>query len=195
MKYYLKARKLALLILITGFYFSACKNLEVHPEQKMEGDTYFSVKQFFDDQWATRHGQPITLTRISTFNGISDSAFLGLDSALWQNIRHIFDEADIGDPKFLGQYKFSLFTDDQTDITFLNYEAEKPNLFMRKMNIGMDQFTHKVRTLYIETQQKNRIYTRTQKLLYVPDKIIQIQEFEKSAIAPEKELKIEYIYS
>jgi len=195
MKYYLKIFKAALLAFILGICFSACKSEILKPEAKAEQETYFSVKQFFDDQWKTRHGIPYTLMRVSTFNGISDSTYLGLDSTLWQNIRHVFDEADIGDPKFLGQYQFNLFSDDQTDVIFLNYEAKNPTLFMRKMNIGMDQFTHRVRSLYIETEQQNRIYKRKQKLLYAPNKLIQIQEFEQSALAPEKDLKIEYIYA
>lgn len=188
-----KAPGSLLLVGIFSVLFFACKskNDPVNPEDQ---ETYFSVRQFLDDQWATRHGQPVILLRITVFNGTTDTSFVSLDSTLWSTIRMKFDQADIGDPKFLDQYRFNLFEDKDLQLINLNYEAKSGDLFTRKMNIGVDAFNNRVRTVYIETNKHNKVYQRSQKLYYAPDRIIQIQEYEKSATMPEKSLKVEYHY-
>jgi hypothetical protein len=163
-------------------------------EKPKDQETYFSVRQFLDDQWKTRKGQPIALLRITSFNGTSDSSFVNLDSTLWSNIRMKFDQADIGNPKFLDQYRFNLFEDADLQLVNLNYEAKSDELFTQKMNIGVDAFNNRVRSVYIETRIRNKVYRRSQKLYYAPDRVIQIQEYEKSATMPEKDLKVEYHY-
>jgi hypothetical protein len=157
--------------------------------------TYFSIKDFFKDQWNTRRGSPYTLLRIVTLNGKTDSAFVDLDSTLWFSLKAKFDAADIGDRKFLDQYNFDLLEDDVSETRYLHYEAKNPELFMRKMDIGADQFTNLVKSVYIETREGGKAFERSQKLQYIPDRIFQIQEYEKSAAAPEKNLKIEYRYN
>src|SRR6218665_3679923 len=77
--------------------------------------TYFSLKDYFDDQWKTRSGSPYTLLKIQTVNGKTDTAYAPLDSALWLEIRAPFDAADIGDKKFLGHYKYDSFEDETTE--------------------------------------------------------------------------------
>jgi hypothetical protein len=105
-----------------------------------------------------------------------------------------FDQADIGNPKFLDQYRFNLFEDADLQLVNLNYEAKSDELFTQKMNIGVDAFNNRVRSVYIETRIRNKVYRRSQKLYYAPDRVIQIQEYEKSATMPEKDLKVEYHY-
>ncbi len=158
------------------------------------GDSYFSIRSFFDDQWKTRKGIPYTLLRIVNLNGKTDSSFVALDSILWQQLRAPFDAADISDRKFIGQYNFDVFDDESTQTSNLNFDAKTPDLFMQKMYIGADQFSHKVQSVYIETRTTRDGYTHSQKLNYIPDRIVQIQEFEKSTATPAKNLTIEYRY-
>lgn len=157
-------------------------------------ETYFSVSQFLDDQWANRSGLPYTLQRIATINGQSDTAYVLLDSVLWKNIRAPFDDADIGTAAFLDKYKFEFFEDETTEQNNYIYQAKDQDLLMQKMVIGADMFTDMVRSVYIETNDSRKGYTRTQKLSYFPDQTIQIQEFEKSSATPEKDLIIIYKY-
>lgn len=188
-----KSYRFLLLLGVFSILFSACKNKR-NPAKPEDPETYFSVQQFLDDQWATRHGQPVSLLRIISFNGMTDSSFVNLDSTLWSTIRAKFDEADIGNPKFLEQYTFNLFEDKDLQLINLNYEAKLPDLFTRKMYVGVDAFNNRVRSVYIETNKQNKVYRRSQKLYYAPDRVIQIQEFEKSLTMPEKDLKVEYHY-
>jgi len=176
-------------------FLSACK-----PEVRQETlpgaakDTYFSVKQFLDDQWRMKGGQPYVLLRNTFFNGKADSAYVPLDSALWQTIRGQFDAADISASKFLGQYTFELYEDRDMGLVNYDYEAKRPELFTRRMIISADNFSNRIRSVYIETERRNKVYVRTQKLNYVPDNFIQLQEFQKSVATPAARLQVDYYF-
>lgn len=174
--------------------FASCKGGADTPTVAEEQETYFSIKQFLDDQWKNREGVPYTLLRVASFNGVSDSAFVPLDSTLWHSLRSRFDETDISDPRFFGRYTFNTFEEEALDLINLYYEAIDPELFTRKLNIGIDYFTGRVRSVYVETSKKNAVYEKKGKLLYVPDRLIQVQEYEKSVVSPRKQLNVAYYF-
>lgn len=176
------------LLLLAGL--SACKDKKKNPGGE-EG--YMSVRQFLDDQWNTMQGQPFTYTRIINLNGIRDTSFVPLDDQLWKTIRTPFDAADISSPKFLGKYNFSVAEDPVNGLVNFNYEAKSPEEYVQKMIVVMDGFNHRAKSIYIETLKKSNVYYRSQKLNYIPGRSILIQEFEKSAAAPQKDLRIIYI--
>lgn len=157
--------------------------------------TYFSIKDYFDDQWNTRRGSPYTLMKIHNVNGKADSAFVALDSVLWFSMRAPFDAADISDKKFLGMYKFDAFEDETTQTTHLYYESISPDLYLQKMDISADVFTNRVKSVYMETKSVKDGHLVSQKLQYIPDRIFQIQEFDRAAGQPEKNTKLEYRYN
>ena len=177
---------------------SAKKEPESQAGQQVQdtaaGDAYFSIKDFFNDQWKTRKGIPYTLLRVVNLNGQIDSSFVDLDSTLWAQLRSPFDAADISDKKYMGQYNFEMFDDESSQSANLNFDAKTPELFLQKMYINADQFSHLVRSVYMETKTARDGYIHNQKLTYIPDNIIQIVEYEKATATPVKNLKIEYRY-
>lgn len=157
--------------------------------------TYFSIKQYFNDQWKTREGNPYTLLKLQTLNGKTDSAFIPLTNELWAAMRAPFDAADISDKKFLGYYKFDSFTDETTETTHYYYESISPDLYLQKMDISADQYNNRVRSVYLETKRVENGHHVSQKLQYIPDRIFQIQQFEKADGQKEQNSKLEYRYN
>lgn len=175
---------------------SGCKWLDkdkVQPKHN-NAETYYSIKGFLDDQWRYLEGQPITLLRVATFNGHSDSSFVRLDSTVWKEIRKQFDATDIGESRFIGQYDFSMYDEDALNQVVLTYTAKNKELLTRKMDIGMDNVTQRIGTIYIETHSGNRSYEKTQKLTYIPRQVISIQAFEKSVISKPENLRVAYYF-
>ncbi len=161
-------------------------------EELAEKGTYFSIKQFIADQWSLYHGQPYGLQKIVYLNGKVDSAMVSAYDLDWAPIFKVFFETDISDKKFLGKYDFSKFADDATMTHNFFYEANDPKLFTRKLQISADNVNNKIRSIYIETQKQGQWSSKTQKLFYMPVKVISIQEYEKTAPNTVKELRIEY---
>lgn len=185
------------LLLLSLGLFSGCKYIKEKtrlPENKDNEETYFSIKQFLDDQWNLLHDQPILLLRVAEFNGKKDSAYVELDSTVWRNIRKQFDPADISNPRFLGQYDFSYFEENRLNMITLNYTSKNKKLFTKTIDIEMDNHTQRVRSIYIETSRNNRTYMKSQKLTYFPRNLIRIQTFEKSVISKSEELSISYYF-
>lgn len=188
MKIVLKYLTICLLFLIPF----ACNSKKERNHEEKEG--YFSVSQFLDDQWKNREGIPYTLLKVTNFNGIIDSSFVGLDSITWKEIRKYFDAADISNPELVGKYHFSHYDEDVLNLAMFSYEAASEKLWVQKTDIGYDQTNNRIKMVYIETQKKNFVSLEKQKLLYIPDETIQIQTYQKTLISKAKDLKITYYF-
>ncbi len=174
--------------------FASCqqKNGEIKTKKQDDGRTYFSVKQYIHDQWTIYKDQPFGFNKFVYLNGKMDSSLVNVDQVDWGAIIKPFFDADIGDKKFLGQYTFTAFQDQTTQTVNFYYEAKNDKLFTRKFQIMADDVTAKVRSIYIETERNSRGSHFTQKLFYIPLKVISIQEFDHSTPGPAKELRVEY---
>lgn len=182
------------IILLTTLGFLACKNKaeKENAIPRSSSGTYFSIIDFTKDQWATYHGQPFSLQRITTFNGQQDSVMLSALKMQWSTIFKKFFETDISDPKYLNQYDFSTFEEPTTQARTFTYTAKKPELFTQKLEITADLYTRKIRSIYIETQKNTFWNKQSQKLLYAPLRVIQIHEWNDPKIGTDKDLLVEY---
>src|SRR6478752_7644162 len=91
-----------LLLCICGLSLFACKEKQksssaeekttpvVPVKVEDTSERYFSIRDYFDDQWNTRRGSPYTLLKIHKVNNKTDSAFVALDSVLWFSMRAPF---------------------------------------------------------------------------------------------------------
>lgn len=180
------------LILISAFApILGCKQKAAPVPATADKGTYFSIKQFTQDQWNTFHGEPITLVKTVTENGKTDSSYVNAYNMDWGWVFKLFFASDISDKKFLDHYNFNMFADDNTATMNLYYEAKDKNLFTRKLMISADQNNRKIKSIYIETE-KDGWSSFSQKLYYLPMKLIQIQEYKKPFIGPAKETVTEY---
>jgi hypothetical protein len=179
------------LLLFITVSFISCKR-SPKPSIDKQADTYFSVKQFVDDQWKTFHGQPFGMIQIVSIDGKQDTILTNAYAVDWAAIIRPFFESDISNKKFLGQYTFSSFPEESTESINLYYEANNPKLFTRKLIIIIDDVNAKIKSIYVETEKRTRWNTTTQKLFYIPVKLISIQEFERSTPGPTKEVRVAY---
>lgn len=179
------------LFLISILLFS-CKAKEETNEFKDVKGTYYSIKGYIYDQWTIYHDQPFGLVKIVKLDGKVDSSYVSALDMDWGSILELFIETDISDPKFLGKYDFTGFQDMSTSSTNYFYEAKDKKLFTRRLEIVTDSYNNKIKSIFIETQKKTSISTKTQKLLYIPLKTISIQEVENSKIGAETEVYLEY---
>lgn len=170
-------------------FLGACQQEEKKQAEEQEtGPGYFSIKEFAADQFGTFWGQPFTLQKIIHLNGKTDTLYKDAYNMEWGEILKLFFETDISAPEFLGKYQFSDFEDNITQTRNFYYEAIDPKLFTQKLQIMVDPFSLKIKSIYIETSSEQK----QGKLLYIPLKTIQIQEYSNSFTAGEKTLQIEY---
>ncbi len=159
-----------------------------------EGETYFSIKGYFTDQWRYKRGDPYTLLKLVYGTAGTDSTYVVLDSTLWFSLCSRFNAADISAPAFLGKYRFDMFEDRGTEMTYLHYEAKTPELFLQKMDIAANIYNNMVRTIYLETKKEDGSGLVTQKLQYIPDRSFQIQEYVKRPGAAAQNMHVEYLF-
>lgn len=164
-------------LLLIVLLFAACNNKKEEKEDysNVEGN-YFSINQYMLDQWNTFSGEPFVIKKMMWINGkTEDSSYSNSDTINWARLFTIFSETDISDRKYLGQYTFNQFDDNQDGTHNFFYMAKDPDLFTQKLLLTADQENMKVKGIYIETFKKSATDEVTQKLYYSPMKKIQIQ--------------------
>ena len=179
-----------LLVLALG---SCKKKNAVTDEYKNVSGHYFSVGQFALDEWNTFAGEPFVIVKSVRVNdGKADSSYTNSDTINWAPIIHTFMETDISDRKLLGKYKFTQFEDNNDETHNFFYEAVDEDLFTQKLLITIDQYTRKVRGIYIETMKNTAWSEKIQKLYYSPLRTIQIITDERPRLGSKKLTVVEY---
>ena len=188
----MSARFAVCLFALVGLFISCKPSKKEEKTAPAGGPGYFSIAQFISDQWNTHRGQPYGMQKVVYMNGKVDSSMISAFDVDWGPIFKTFIATDISDLKYLDRYSFSEFADDATMTHNFFYEAKEESLFTRKLHIAADDVNHRVRSIYIETSKNGKWSNFSQKLFYMPMKVISIQEFEWAETGPTKELRVEY---
>ena len=181
------------LILLAGLViFSSCQKHAADDRPVVADSAYFSIKQFAADQMHTYYGAPYTLHRISHLDGSLDSTMVTFFNMDWSSILNTFFATDISARKYLGKYSFSMSDDETTGGRGYMYTATDPDIFTRTLQINTDPSNNRITSIYIETAKGDFFGSKSQKLLYVPLRIIQIQETEHNLFRKARNLRIDY---
>jgi hypothetical protein len=173
---------------------TSCQKYKTSDLVVNDGDTYFSIKQYAADQIQMFAGVPHSLYRITELNGEKDTTIANFLDMDWAPIFQAFSAADIAQQKFVGQYDFSEYDDNTTGSRGLMYTA-KPQfseLLTRVLQINTDPTNNRITSIYIETVKKDFWSSTKQKLLYVPLRVMQIQEEKHYLIGKARNLRVDY---
>jgi len=166
----------ALLLLCTQTLVScrADKN-KIVKDTVLKGN-YYSVKQFFQDQWNSFEGQPYSLYKITEdAKGIDTQMVSALDLN-WRSIAVQFWDTDISDSSFRSKYVVNTFQDPSMQTMTLYYEAKDEQLVTQVLQVVVDLLNKKIKSIFITANKTRNGLHLVQKLLYKPLKTIQIQE-------------------
>lgn len=166
----------ALLLLCTQTLVScrADKN-KIVKDTVLKGN-YYSVKQFFQDQWNSFEGQPYSLYKIAEdAKGIDTQMVSALDLN-WRSIAVQFWDTDISDSSFRSKYEVNTFQDPSMQTMTLYYEAKDEQLVTQVLQVVVDLLNKKIKSIYITANKTRNGLHLVQKLLYKPLNTIQIQE-------------------
>jgi hypothetical protein len=171
----------------------SCQKKEEPPKTPYTGASYFSIIEYGSDQFRTYWGQPFSLEKVRIEDGkVTDSGIVAAARVDWAKVLKPFFESDISHAKYLDQYSFSSVDDDLTNSRTYIYEAKDKKLFTQMLQIATDPFTNKIKSVFVETTDGDKFSSQTQKLFYIPVKLIQIQQFESSMIGKNKNIRTEY---
>ncbi len=165
-----------ILVALVAINFASCKKKAPKEDYSNIQGNYFSIYKCALDEWNNYTGMPFAIIKTTRINkGKYDTSLSNSDTINWAPILLTFFATDISDRKYLGQYNFNQFDDNEDETHNFIYLAKDPDMFTQKLLITIDQKTMKVKGIYIETYKKTVTEERTQKLYYNPLKTIQIQ--------------------
>ncbi len=170
----------------------SCQRYAARNEIVNEKDTYFSIKQFAADQIRLLWGQPHSLYKVTYLDGAVDSTLVNFVNLDWSPLLKTFGESDISNKKIIGKYAFAQYEDGLTATRNFIYTAKDPKLFTRTLQIATDPSNNRITSIYIETSKHDFFGGVRQKLLYVPLRIIQVQETQSSKLGKARNLRVEY---
>lgn len=181
----------AVSLLLLAVMISCSSKMDTYPEGYEEGDEYFSMKEFFDDQWKNKSELPYVYAKVTKVNDVvEDSVIMDWTNEAFAEIREEFEKADIGAPGYLGQYNFTLLED--LNSRTLLYEALDKDAFTQKLILVLDAENNKITSVYAETKDEGIFSTENSKMTYIPDGTIQIVKFRKHMFSKKKEIIITY---
>ena len=183
---------LLLLLLTLAICGASCKSNTGDNEPPPADSSYFSIRQFIKDQIDTYYGAPYTLYRVARLDGQVDSTLVDFFNMDWGSVLGTFSATDISARKYLGSYSYSMSDDDITGNRGHAYSATDPKAFTRLLQINTDPSNNRITSIYIETAKRDFFGSKTQKLLYIPLRIIQIQEREGNLLSKDRDLRIDY---
>jgi hypothetical protein len=191
-----QALLVAVLFLAGSVFTLSCthKSPELQPSANSDSAQY-SIRAYVRGQIRQLYDQPLVLDRIEQTGNARDSSFVPITALDWKNVIPAFVKSDISAPEFIGQYRFSIADDDLTATRVLTYDALRPDLFTRIFQISTDVSNNLIRSVYIETRESGFWKKRSQKLLYVPNRVIQIQETEDPLIGGTRQRRLEYRFA
>lgn len=170
----------------------SCKKKDTKdPYADVQGN-YFSVRQFTVDEWNTFAGEPFVIMKTVSVGNKIDTTYTNSDTINWAPIFETFFATEISDRKYLGQYTFNQFDDNDDGTHNFFYEAKDEDLFTRKLLITIDKYNQMVKGIYIETEKGELGSSTIQKLYYKPMKTIQIQTDEKSLFGEKTHTVLQY---
>lgn len=189
----IKLRPSAASLLIAALVaFASCSGEKSPPPPAKAGDTTnYSVRRYILGQIEKLRGEPFVLTRTFTEGARKDSAYVLLDSVNWKEIIPVFSASDISSPAYVGAYDFNSAEDAVTSSQVLTYSARRRDLFTQTFQITTDPLNFKVKSIYIETRKSGFWRSTSQKLLYVPMGVIQIQQTDDPLIGGTKQTRLE----
>ncbi len=179
-------------ILVSLSLSISCQKYENRNVVVNDRNTYFSIKQFAADQIQMYGRVPFSLYKIVHLNGKVDSTVVNFINLDWAPILHAFEETDISDKKFIGQYDFSIYDESITGSRIAAYTAKNDKLLTRRLQIGTDPSNNKITSIYIETKKNGFWGSSSQKLLYIPLHLIQLQQSKKPLLGRAWDLRTEY---
>lgn len=153
---------------------------------------YFSITQFANDAVNTYGGTPFALYRITYINDAVDTTIANFANMDWASIFITFNTTDISYNKFKGKYKEEFYEDQTTGTRGIMYTALQPDLLTRFLQLAVDPSNNRITSIYIETAKHDFWGSKTQKLLYVPLRTIQIQESQTHLIGKPSEMRVAY---
>jgi hypothetical protein len=186
---------IALFLVFFTLATQSCKKIKDKDDTSDIKGNYFSIRQYGLDQWNNWAGPPafVIVKTLRKGNEKADSSYTSSDTLNWAPIFKTFFETDISDRKYLGQYKFSQFYDNNDGTHNFFYEANDDDLYTQKLLITIDQYTNKVKGIYIETLKKEFMMGEIiQKLYYRPYHTIQLQKDEKSMLGSKSFSVVQY---
>ena len=192
----MRVARTILCILVAGLvgpWLSSCNYNTISNEVGNEADSFnFPLKQYASQQLRTYLGTPHSLFRISYLEGTTDTTIVDFLTLDWTGILQTFLAADISSNKFAGRYSWSVSDDALLGNRGYTFTAKDPKLFTRLMQVSTDPLANRITSIYIETSKSDFWGARTEKLLYVPQRLIQIQESSKSVFGKARRLRVDY---
>ena len=170
----------------------SCQRYRTQADVINKSDTYFSIIQYTQDQIHMFAGEPHSLYKITKLNNEVDTTIVNFLTMDWTPIFDVVRAADIADRKYLDLYDFNMYSDDITASRGFIYTAKDPKVLTRTLQINTDPSNNKITSIYLETAKRDFWGATTQKLLYIPMRILQIQEAQSHLIGKARNLRVEY---
>lgn len=135
---------------------------------------------------------PILYTKIVKQNNKSDSSKIANNKMPWDDLFSEFLRCSLYDSSLDRHYGIDILQDTLLNSTTVLYSTLDPELYVQSISISSDRNSGDLEHMYIETDDPGFFSSVKKRILFVPNKTIQIQERRKSLFSKEKTKIVTY---
>ncbi len=172
------------------FLFSSCSNPTVQ-----EGDSkinYPDMELIYTDYMLPFQNSNQQFLKIEYQNQQKDTTKINSSEMNWDEIHHLFSEANLFDEKLDKKYLISIIQDTLNPLMTLIYTSLDQNNLVQKLSIKARVEDNRINSVYWETLKPGFMSKAEKKILYVVDQTIQIQQFKKEFFSKPTQSIIQY---
>ncbi|HMN32500.1 MAG: hypothetical protein IT215_04125 [Chitinophagaceae bacterium] len=172
------------------FLSSSCSN-----PKGQEGDSkinYPDMELIYTDYMLPFQNSNHQFLKIEYQNQQKDTTTVKSSEINWEDIHHLFSEANLFDEKLDKKYSISIIQDTLNPLMTLIYTSLYQKNLVQKLNIKARVEDNKINSIYWETLKHGFMSKEEKKILYVVNQTIQIQQFKKEFFSKPTQSIIQY---
>lgn len=140
---------------------------------------YPDINLLLDQTLRPFEKEPNSFRKVIRTQTTNDTTYHKANEIKWKEVEYPFLQSSFFDKKYDKQYKIDILEDTLSTTLTVMYTSLNPKNPTQKMTIRTGQPDNKVLSIYIEYNDIGFLTSQNYKLLYLPQRTIQIQDISK----------------
>lgn len=160
-------------LFILMVFLSACSSSGSEEETNNDiNKTFFPIAGNINAELNELDSLPVAVIKYTTVGDQTDTSIA--DKSELRKMAALLTYPDISSPELKLFYKEAVFMDNTINMVTMSYTTRSEEPSVRKIDVMIQPDTEKVKSIYVEKQEKNGDTTINRKMIWTPGKNLQV---------------------
>jgi hypothetical protein len=160
-------------LFILVLFLSACSSPGSEEETNNDiNKTFFPIAGNINAELKELDSLPVAVIKYTTVGDHTDTSIA--DKSELRKMAALLTNPDISSPELKLFYKEAVFMDNTINMVTMSYTTKSEEPLVRKIDVMIQPDTEKVKSIYVEKQEKNGDTSINRKMVWTPGKNLQV---------------------